>query len=51
MVKSLNISVACAVVLYELFRQRQLEGKYEGNDKNENLKERYLSTHRKVKDD
>jgi tRNA (guanosine-2'-O-)-methyltransferase len=29
MVSSLNISVACAVTLYEAFRQRQLKGLYE----------------------
>lgn len=31
MVQSLNISVACAVSLYEAFRQRQLAGFYDGN--------------------
>ena len=30
MVKSLNISVACAVTLYEAFRQRQAKGFYDG---------------------
>ncbi len=30
MVKSLNISVACAVTLYEAFRQRQIAGYYSG---------------------
>lgn len=30
MIKSLNISVACAVVLYEAFRQKQLAGHYTG---------------------
>ena len=29
MVKSLNISVACAVTLYELFRQRSEKGLYD----------------------
>jgi len=29
MVQSLNISVACAVTLYEAFRQRLAAGKYE----------------------
>jgi len=29
MIKSLNISVACAVTLYEAFRQKKLEGNYE----------------------
>lgn len=31
MVQSLNISVACAVTLYEAFRQRMLEGYYSGD--------------------
>lgn len=31
MVQSLNISVACAVSLYEAFRQRQITGFYNGN--------------------
>jgi tRNA (guanosine-2'-O-)-methyltransferase len=31
MVKSLNISVACAVSLYEAFRQRSAKGLYDGN--------------------
>ena len=30
MVQSLNISVACAITLYEAFRQRQLAGYYNG---------------------
>ena len=30
MVKSLNISVACAVTLYEAFRQREITGYYSG---------------------
>lgn len=30
MVQSLNISVACAVTLYEVFRQRQIAGFYNG---------------------
>ena len=30
MVQSLNISVACAVSLYEAFRQRQAKGYYDG---------------------
>lgn len=50
MVKSLNISVACAVVLYELFRQRKRSGKYASNDANEDLKEYYLNSHRKPKE-
>ena len=31
MVRSLNISVACAITLYEAFRQRQKIGCYDGN--------------------
>lgn len=31
MVQSLNISVACAVTLYEAFRQREQKGFYDGN--------------------
>lgn len=33
MVQSLNISVACAITLYEAFRQRQNAGFYDGNPK------------------
>lgn len=50
MVKSLNISVACAVVLYELYRQRDLAGKYTGQKSNEHIKDHYLNTHRKLKE-
>jgi tRNA (guanosine-2'-O-)-methyltransferase len=32
MVKSLNISVACAVTLYEAYRQRELKGCYTGEN-------------------
>jgi tRNA (guanosine-2'-O-)-methyltransferase len=31
MVQSLNISVACAITLYEAFRQRNIAGFYDGN--------------------
>lgn len=31
-IQSLNISVACAVTLYEAFRQKTLAGHYDGND-------------------
>jgi tRNA (guanosine-2'-O-)-methyltransferase len=31
MVSSLNVSVACAVTLYELLRQRTFTGLYEGS--------------------
>ncbi|MBD0333802.1 MAG: RNA methyltransferase [Chitinophagaceae bacterium] len=37
-IRSLNISVACAVTLYEAFRQKQLAGHYENRKLNE---ERY----------
>jgi tRNA (guanosine-2'-O-)-methyltransferase len=30
-IKSLNITVACAVTLYEAFRQKQIAGHYDGN--------------------
>ena len=33
MVQSLNISVACAITLYEAFRQRSLMGAYDGSPK------------------
>lgn len=33
MVKSLNISVACAVSLYEAYRQKDLKGMYDGTPK------------------
>jgi tRNA (guanosine-2'-O-)-methyltransferase len=33
MVQSLNISVACAITLYEAFRQRQIKGYYDGTPK------------------
>ncbi len=33
MVQSLNISVACAVTLYEAFRQKQMAGHYNGNQR------------------
>ncbi len=35
MVQSLNVSVACAVTLYEALRQRQKNGMYESNGMNE----------------
>jgi len=50
MVRSLNISVACAVILYELYRQRELKGKYDSNELNAELEQRYLETHRKPKE-
>ena len=45
MVQSLNISVACAVTLYEALRQREKEGKYEHSDWSDdhaNLYKRYV---------
>lgn len=33
MVQSLNISVACAITLYEAYRQRSLKGAYDGSAK------------------
>lgn len=33
MIKSLNVSVACAVTLYEAYRQKQLVGHYDGVQK------------------
>ena len=50
-VKSLNISVACAISLYECLRQRQLKGAYEkafDNDlRNITLFESYVARHKK----
>ena len=44
-IKSLNISVACAVTLYEAFRQKQIAGHYDeprlGEDQLKNLKEEW----------
>jgi tRNA (guanosine-2'-O-)-methyltransferase len=50
MVKSLNISVACAVTLYEAFRQRQEKGFYDENkpmsiEEQEALYEEYERRH------
>lgn len=50
MVQSLNISVACAVSLYEASRQRQLAGMYDESFQQENtrhrhLLEKYVKTH------
>ncbi len=46
MVQSLNISVACAVSLYEAFRQRQLAGMYDKQKSNEKLFATYLARHK-----
>jgi len=49
MVESLNISVACAVSLYEAFRQRRLKGLYDQKTMTEDgqsaLLEEYLARH------
>ncbi|MDF2384039.1 RNA methyltransferase [Nostoc ellipsosporum NOK] len=41
-VSSLNISVACAVSLYEAFRQKNLAGHYERSDRNSDTRQRLL---------
>ena len=43
MAKSLNISVACAVSLYEAYRQRSLNGNYTGQDLEESQRSSLLS--------
>lgn len=48
MVKSLNISVACAVSVYEAFRQRQVAGQYavtDWEDGHEQLWQTYVQRH------
>ena len=47
MVNSLNISVACAVTLYEASRQRQAKGLYETEQENKHLVEHYVAQHNK----
>jgi tRNA (guanosine-2'-O-)-methyltransferase len=42
MVKSLNISVACAVTLYEAYRQREAKGMYANDQNNIDILEDYL---------
>jgi len=42
MVQSLNVSVACSVVLYEAQRQRQLAGMYNTPSIDENRRQRFL---------
>lgn len=54
LVQSLNISVACAVTLYEAYRQREKAGKYSGKfdptkSEHSQLFEEYLKVHRKLK--
>lgn len=54
LVQSLNISVACAVTLYEAYRQREKKGKYLGefdpnNKEHSQLFDEYLKVHRKLK--
>lgn len=46
MVKSLNISVACAIVLYEIYRQRETIGLYAKDDVNPELYQRYIGNHK-----
>lgn len=41
MIKSLNISVACAITLYECYRQRRISGMYDLPAKNEQTNELY----------
>jgi tRNA (guanosine-2'-O-)-methyltransferase len=41
-IRSLNISVACAVTLYEAFRQKNLAGHYNRNDLDSVLKQKLL---------
>ncbi|MEO8406145.1 MAG: RNA methyltransferase [Chitinophagaceae bacterium] len=41
-IRSLNISVACAVTLYEAFRQKTIAGHYERNDINSAVKQELL---------
>jgi tRNA (guanosine-2'-O-)-methyltransferase len=41
-IQSLNISVACAVTLYEAFRQKTLAGHYERNDLDHEMKKGLL---------
>lgn len=46
MVRSLNISVACAVILYELFRQRQTNDMYNTDKADESLMKYYMSVNK-----
>lgn len=46
MVKSLNISVACAVFLYELYRQREEKGMYDQTAIDPELLKRHLGNHK-----
>ncbi|MEY5130910.1 MAG: hypothetical protein RL734_977 [Bacteroidota bacterium] len=43
MIQSLNISVACAVTLYEAFRQRSLKGMYDSIQMEETMLKDYLN--------
>lgn len=50
MVESLNISVACAITLYETYRQRQSAGLYENSktnssDPHQSMYEKYIDIH------
>ena len=50
MVRSLNISVACAVTLYEVYRQRTLAGKY-SSDQPLAANEDLLSQYKRIQED
>jgi tRNA (guanosine-2'-O-)-methyltransferase len=43
MIQSLNISVACAVTLYEAFRQRSLNGMYDSIQMDDIMLKDYLN--------
>lgn len=43
MIQSLNISVACAVTLYEAFRQRMQQGMYDAPQMNQHMLDDYLN--------
>jgi tRNA (guanosine-2'-O-)-methyltransferase len=43
MIQSLNISVACAVTLYEAFRQRSLKGMFDSIQMEETMLIDYLN--------
>lgn len=46
MVKSLNISVACAIVLYEIYRQREQIGLYNKDSVDPDLYQKYVENHK-----
>lgn len=51
MVQSLNISVACAVSLYEAFRQRKNAGYYQGNTDMPEMEQQALARRWKIYDE